>query len=1004
VAVLCLVLLVLAGCSRKTDSNADLAGAVSGLDRRITVARISAFPYRSAPEPVGPSASPRLRVTDRRLLQVRATAARIVRATSKPTHDAAIAAMVAGDASRAVTWLEALLRARPTDPALWSDLAAARFEKGTADDDPAMHASALAAADAALRIDPRYAPALFNRALALEALALRPHARRALERYLAAHREDDWSGEVRQKQVSVAQPSEHERWEKVKAAVEKGQDVERAVEHFPQQCRTHAEVEYLGRWAEAHLAGDAQSAAHWLSVTRRIATTQARLRNEHLLADAIEAITATRDRTLLARAHLAYRKARLLYRTDTRRVSESLPVFREAERSFAAVRSPMAQLVAYYRANALFDAQKTGEAAAALGRLLATVPGRHRALRAQLHWLQATIAANRGEPYAALNAAREAASQFRDLGENENAATMEFSTFVALRKLGRLPDSHHTRRRAFALASRSGKPSLLERGINNAARDEVLEGRWAVAASLFALEIESDAVSPLLRADALLWHAVARATVDGAPPDVRAARAALVKLPDPTLQQEMEHEIRLVEGSSLVESDPARAVDLLSSVIEFRRQATRMSKIAAPLVERGRARRVLGRVREAESDFRSAIAADERAGDTIVRDDLRDGFLGGKDRPYEELLDLLISDGRLDESVRVADAARMRGIAAPEKTSAPAGSLPADTVVLHYTTLPRHTLLAVMTHAGQRELILSATRRDLLELQRHLQDEQRRAAASHHLHELLIAPIAKDIGSGRTLVIVPDVTLAELPFAMLTPSGGKALIESNPIVYATSAASFLAHTRTPAAAYSGPAGRSVIADPAFDPVMFPALPRLASARGDARSIAAATVLVGAEATPAGVLEALEKSEATHVAAHAIADEGDAWKSLLVLTPDSDTDGALYLHQIARRHLPSTRLVTLAACRTGALGGGRGTLRSLSRAFLAAGAHNVVATLWDVDDQATSVLMQHFYRALDEGHAVASALREAQLTMMRSPNPRWASPRVWASVQLYGCNR
>ena len=77
---------------------------------------------------------------------------------------------------------------------------------------------------------------------------------------------------------------------------------------------------------------------------------------------------------------------------------------------------------------------------------------------------------------------------------------------------------------------------------------------------------------------------------------------------------------------------------------------------------------------------------------------------------------------------------------------------------------------------------------------------------------------------------------------------------------------------------------------------------------------------------------------------------------------------------------------LSACETGlgVVGGGEGVF-GLQRAFHLAGAQNVVASLWKVDDQATAALMALFYdRLWRQGKPPLEALREAQLTLYRHP--------------------
>jgi CHAT domain-containing protein len=77
---------------------------------------------------------------------------------------------------------------------------------------------------------------------------------------------------------------------------------------------------------------------------------------------------------------------------------------------------------------------------------------------------------------------------------------------------------------------------------------------------------------------------------------------------------------------------------------------------------------------------------------------------------------------------------------------------------------------------------------------------------------------------------------------------------------------------------------------------------------------------------------------------------------------------------------------LSACETGLgeVAGGEGVF-GLQRAFHLAGAKNVVASLWKVDDQATAALMALFYDKLwRQKKPAIKALREAQLTLYHHP--------------------
>jgi tetratricopeptide (TPR) repeat protein len=112
------------------------------------------------------------------------------------------------------------------------------------------------------------------------------------------------------------------------------------------------------------------------------------------------------------------------------------------------------------------------------------------------------------------------------------------------------------------------------------------------------------------------------------------------------------------------------------------------------------------------------------------------------------------------------------------------------------------------------------------------------------------------------------------------------------------------------------------------------------------------------------------------------------------------DGFLRLHEIYNLKLPA-ELVVLSACQSG-LGKdikGEGMI-GLTRGFMYAGAARVVASLWRVDDYATSVLMKKFYRGmLQEKLPAAAALRKAQIEMWRQQ--QWQAPFYWGAFVLQG---
>jgi CHAT domain-containing protein len=97
-------------------------------------------------------------------------------------------------------------------------------------------------------------------------------------------------------------------------------------------------------------------------------------------------------------------------------------------------------------------------------------------------------------------------------------------------------------------------------------------------------------------------------------------------------------------------------------------------------------------------------------------------------------------------------------------------------------------------------------------------------------------------------------------------------------------------------------------------------------------------------------------------------------------------GFLSAEEVAGLDLGGCDLAVLSACETslGKVADGEGML-GLQRAFQAAGARSLAASLWSVSDAATSVLMEEFYTNLwQKKQPKLEALRQAQLTVLRHP--------------------
>jgi CHAT domain-containing protein len=270
-------------------------------------------------------------------------------------------------------------------------------------------------------------------------------------------------------------------------------------------------------------------------------------------------------------------------------------------------------------------------------------------------------------------------------------------------------------------------------------------------------------------------------------------------------------------------------------------------------------------------------------------------------------------------------------------------------------------------------------------------------ADGKELYTKLIEPVRPYIHTTR-LLIVPHGVLHYVPFAALqNPKDDHYLIQDYPLTYAPSASSiaFLREKESPVE------GRAlVIGDPdtGTDRVRLPGAEREAAAIAKDLGVKAVT---GKSATEDLLYGMAGKYDLLHIAAHGEYDAKHPLFSRIALAPAGTRDGFLEVHEILSDvDLTGVNLVVLSACSSGTgVRSGGDEITGLTRALLYAGTPGVIATLWDIGDEAAEALMKVFYARLLAGAAVSDALREAQCEMAKSE--RFHSPADWAAFSLTG---
>ena len=271
------------------------------------------------------------------------------------------------------------------------------------------------------------------------------------------------------------------------------------------------------------------------------------------------------------------------------------------------------------------------------------------------------------------------------------------------------------------------------------------------------------------------------------------------------------------------------------------------------------------------------------------------------------------------------------------------------------------------------------------------------------LYNSLVEPARQEIAETSRILIIPDGALNDLNFETLLVAGPKLhyLIEDTTIVNASS----LRLVTLSSQARSGRRKLLLLGDPISPNDNYPELPDAAVEINRIESHFAPsdrTAFTRSEATTQAYLNSNpEQFSYIHFAAHATASSLSPLDSAVILSkiaPEDDTY-KLYARDIVRRPVQAD-LVTISACNSAGkrryMGEG---LVGLSWAFLRAGAHNVIAALWQTSDSATPQLMDRLYGELAAGHSPDAALRAAKISLLHSDSV-FRKPFYWAPFQLY----
>jgi CHAT domain-containing protein/Tfp pilus assembly protein PilF len=320
-------------------------------------------------------------------------------------------------------------------------------------------------------------------------------------------------------------------------------------------------------------------------------------------------------------------------------------------------------------------------------------------------------------------------------------------------------------------------------------------------------------------------------------------------------------------------------------------------------------------------------------------------------------------------------------------------------VVIYPILLPDRIELLVSLPTGLKRVLVpvgaETLTQEVRQFRRRLEKRTTREYLPHaqKLYDWLIRPLESDLSSVpiATLVFVPDGALRTIPMTAL--HDGKQFLVAKYAVGITPSLN-LTDPR--------PIKREdikLLAVGVTEAVQgFPALPNVSAELQALHTLLGGETLVDKEFLAANLEKKLKDEQFTivHVASHG--EFGNEVDKTFLLTFDEklSLDRLNQMVGVFRFRDDPLELLTLSACDTAA-GDDRAAL-GLAGIAIKAGARSALATLWNINDEASVDLVVDFYRGLkDPSVSRAVALQRAQVKMLE--NPRYEHPGFWSPFLL-----
>jgi CHAT domain-containing protein len=641
-------------------------------------------------------------------------------------------------------------------------------------------------------------------------------------------------------------------------------------------------------------------------------------------------------------------------------------------------------------------------------------PARYPALAARALWMRGAGLLRNGQPGRARAALQGAARLFERAKEREFTGAMWAMNGEAAYSQRDTLAAYASMHRGLTILRHYRSSVWLHNALfmlaHSAASDRM--PRTASAAHDEDVAVAMRGTHMARRVEALLGRARIRSVQGHSPAAARDVELAELYLARVRAEEARKWLVETVHFSRALVAPATASMAELDSAVAFFSEVTNQGWLLPALLQRADVRLARGDLAGATADLGAATAHVRGISQSHPDASLRAAAMEQARGRFDQLAMLRLRAGDTIAALQAVERGRVSF--APGYAASALGdgrpAAPRGQVAVEYALIG-DTLLTWTVRGGDVRLLRQTTKRAgvmaMIERSVAALESPARAALARRemedLYDLLVRPVEERLGPpGTPLVFLVDGEIAGVPFSALRDDRrDRYLVQDHPLRFAAT----LAEAARPAPPPARSAPALLVADPAFDAAQYPTLDRLRGARAEVDSLRTvyrpSVALQGAAATREALRELAPGAGVIHYAGHAVFDDVRPELSALVLA-GPDTTGRLTAEAVNALQLRGVRLVVLAACRTVRAREGRsGGLAGFSGALMAAGAGGVLGSLWDADDRLTQPLMLAFHRAYRRSGDPAAALREAQLELLRSPDPARRSPAAWAGFRYIG---